>query len=284
LVTPLVKDDAFLARLSDDEFVARLKDDAFLARLKDDAFLARIEEAGLNASATSRQMLYDGWLMRSSPGKAQRARCINAIAPARLPLSKKLAFATAHYAARELPLIFRITPFSEPSNLDAELAARGFAQLDDTRVMVGDLEVAPRVAPLMQYATLEACDAVHFAETVGQLRGTSAPARAAHAKRLAEAPDHALRVAITLDNEPVAAGQCILEDGLAGLYDIITAPQMRGKGLGSTVISWLLKLAHAQGARATYLQVESSNTAARSLYAALGMSDRYAYHYRIPPT
>ena len=250
--------------------------------VRNDAFLARVEEAGLNASATSRQMMYDGWLMRTSPGKAQRARCINAIAPARLGLDNKLRFAQAHYAARELPLLFRITPFSEPHNLDNELAARGYTQFEDTRVMVGELEVPPIIVPLTHNATLEACDAVHFAETVGQLRGTPAPARAAHAKRLAEAPDHALRVAITLDNEPVAAGQCIMEDGLVGLYDIITAPELRGQGLGSTVITWLLSKAHAHGARAVYLQVDGANEAARSLYAALGLTDRYAYHYRMP--
>ena len=54
--------------------------------------LSRIEDAGLNASAPPQQRWVDGWLVRFSPGKAQRARCINALAPRRFaPWSEKLA-------------------------------------------------------------------------------------------------------------------------------------------------------------------------------------------------
>jgi hypothetical protein len=42
--------------------------------------LSRIEDAGLNASAPPQQRWLDGWLLRFSPGKANRARCINALA------------------------------------------------------------------------------------------------------------------------------------------------------------------------------------------------------------
>ena len=38
---------------------------------------ARVEEAGLNALQTQRQLFYDGWLLRLSPGKARRARSVN---------------------------------------------------------------------------------------------------------------------------------------------------------------------------------------------------------------
>ena len=53
------------------------------------AELARIEDAGLNASAPAQQRLLDGWLLRFSPGKAKRARCINALSAGRLPLAEK---------------------------------------------------------------------------------------------------------------------------------------------------------------------------------------------------
>ena len=38
----------------------------------------RVEEAGLNALQTQRQLFYDGWLLRVSPGTARRGRSVNA--------------------------------------------------------------------------------------------------------------------------------------------------------------------------------------------------------------
>jgi hypothetical protein len=98
--------------------------------------LSRIEDAGLNASAPPQQRWVDGWLVRFSPGKAQRARCINAVAPGRLALSEKLAQCQALYRNAGLRLIFRITPFSQPAGLDDWLAQRGYQHFDETRVMV----------------------------------------------------------------------------------------------------------------------------------------------------
>ena len=39
------------------------------------SLLSRIEDAGLNASAPPQQRWMDGWIVRTSPGKARRARC-----------------------------------------------------------------------------------------------------------------------------------------------------------------------------------------------------------------
>jgi GNAT superfamily N-acetyltransferase len=254
-----------------------------IADIASNALLARIEEAGLNASATSRHMLYDGWLVRFSPGRAKRARCINAIAPSRLPLHDKLAFARELYMQHGLPLYFRITPFTQPATLEADLAALGFVREDDTRVMAGALEVPPTVpavaAILGPDASLEAADAVLFAEAVGQLRDSPPEQRAAHAKRLAESPHRALRVVITHENAPVCAGQCVIEGPLAGLYDIITEERLRGKGLATAVTCWLLARAHALGARHSYLQVDADNAPARAIYHNLGLKDQYSYWY-----
>ena len=102
----------------------------------DAALLSRIEDAGLNASAPPQQRWLDGWLVRFSPGKAKRARCVNAVAAGRLSLAKKLELAGALYAEAGLPLLIRITPFSLPEGLDEALEALGMGRLDDTRVMV----------------------------------------------------------------------------------------------------------------------------------------------------
>src|SRR5688572_28713470 len=98
--------------------------------------LARIEEVGLNASAPPQQRLVDGWLLRFSPGKAKRARCVQAISAGRLPLPDKLALCRQVFDEVGLPMLVRITPFSQPAGLDAEIERRGMHRIDDTRVMV----------------------------------------------------------------------------------------------------------------------------------------------------
>jgi hypothetical protein len=99
--------------------------------------LSRIEDAGLNASAPPPQQRWvEGWLVRFSPGKAQRARCINALAPGCLSLSERLADCQALYRTAGLRLLFRITPFSQPTGLDDWLAQRGYQRFEGTRVMV----------------------------------------------------------------------------------------------------------------------------------------------------
>jgi hypothetical protein len=61
----------------------------------DAGLLSRIEDASLNASAPPQQRWLDGWLMRFSPGKARRARSINAVADGCLPWRERLALAEA---------------------------------------------------------------------------------------------------------------------------------------------------------------------------------------------
>ena len=102
----------------------------------DEALLARIEDAGINASAPREQRWVDGWLLRLSPGKAKRARCIQAVAPGRLDIDAKLALCLPLFAAAGLRPYVRVTPFSQPAGLDAHLAERGMVRIDDTRVMV----------------------------------------------------------------------------------------------------------------------------------------------------
>ncbi|MBK1687480.1 GNAT family N-acetyltransferase [Rubrivivax gelatinosus] len=250
---------------------------------------ARAEDAGLNAAAPREQRWIDGWLVRYSPGKAKRARCINAVADGRLSLDERLALAAAVYRDAGLPMFVRITPFTRPATLDAELAARGWARIDDTRVML-----APELAPALQaHAGLPApqgftwniVDSAAFAATVGALRGSPLEQREAHAKRLAGAPvpHTALTLVHEADGAVLACGQVAVEADLAGLYDVFTASQARGQGHAARLCRRLLGLAMEQGARAGYLQVEADNSPARTIYGRLGFADAFAYHYRQAP-
>lgn len=245
----------------------------------DAALLSRIEDAGLNASAPPQQRLIDGWLVRFSPGTAKRARAVNAIAAGRLPLAQKLALCERVYDDAKLPLIFRLTPFTEPRQLGASLAAMGLRQFSDTRVMVlPDLQVLPST-PRAAGTTFHWVGHEVFAQTVGALRGSPLPQRQAHAERLRNAPVPFSAQLLKRNGEVLACGQFALEADLVGLYDVFTAPAARGQGMARALCRELLAQAAIRGARHAYLQVESDNHAAHAVYQRLGFSEGYAYHY-----
>ena len=253
---------------------------AALAPDFDARLLSRIEDAGLNASAPPQQRVLGGWILRLSPGKAKRARCVNALAVGRLPLDELLTRAEAVFTQVRLPFIVRITPFTQPPTLDAVLAARGFVAFDDTRVMVREDLSAVDEASAPHGCVFQTPGHGAFAEAVGALRGSPLAQRQAHAERLRASPARYVGVLLKRGNEVVACGQMALEDDLVGLYDIHTAPASRRRGFAFAICEHLLHRAHELGARVAYLQVDADNESARQLYAQLEFADGYAYHYR----
>jgi ribosomal protein S18 acetylase RimI-like enzyme len=247
--------------------------------------LSRIEDAGLNASAPPQQRWLDGWLVRFSPGKAQRARCVQPVASGRLPIDDKLVLAAQIYDEAQLPMVVRITPFARPRGLDVHLESLGWAAHQDTRVMAVPLAALSKAEPLPRGLSFERLGLAAFAQTVGNLRGSSLAQREAHAARLESSPVpfRALAIRRKADGALLACGQFAREAELVGLYDIFTAPAARGQGLARRLCARLLTLAQAEGACSAYLQVESSNADARALYARLGFADAYAYRYRVRP-
>lgn len=237
--------------------------------------LRRLEELGLNSSAPPGQLLYDGWLLRLLPGQAKRARSVNAVYPSTLALTDKIRYCEALYRQQGLPMIFRITPFSEPSGLDAELQALGYPRFDTTAV-----EAAEIPASLGDPEPADSLPLADWVQAVGVLRGSPSPYREAHLARLQSSPLPLVPRVVRHEGQIVATGLTIVEDGWAGLFDIVTAAAARKQGFGRRIVASLLQAAHGLGARQAYLQVSADNTPARRLYAQFGFTERYQYWYR----
>lgn len=248
--------------------------------MADDELLSRIEDAGLNASAPPQQRWMDGWIVRTNPGKAKRARCINAVAAGRLPLVDKLQLAEAVFREARLPMVVRITPFSQPAGLDDTLAELGLQAFDDTRVLAGDLPSMSLAARLPDGSRLEPAAAADFAQVVGQLRASPPDQQRAHAERLALSPVPYRGWVLRRGGEVLACGQYAREGEWVGLYDIFTAPAARNQGLSQALCADLLRRAAAEGARTAYLQVDAANAPALAVYRRLGFGPGYSYHYR----
>ena len=248
----------------------------------DETLMSRVEDAGLNASAPPQQRWLDGWLVRYLPGKARRARCINAVAAGRLPLPDKLALAAQIYRDAGLPMIFRVTRFTQPAGLDAELAALGYGLVDHTQVMICSRLPARASLALPAGMHWGKLDGAAFSQTVGALRGSPPEHCASHALRLQHSPvpyeGYAIRSA--LDGTVLACGQFAREADLVGLYDVHTHASVRSHGLAGLICERILTLSAQQGANIAYLQVDAQNEPALKVYRRLGFESAYGYHYR----
>ncbi|MFG6447753.1 GNAT family N-acetyltransferase [Roseateles sp. BYS180W] len=246
------------------------------------------EAAGLQASAAPGEAELEGWLLRLSPGKAKRSRCINPLAAGTLALDTLLQRCQQAFAAAQLPLYVRLTPFSQPAELDALLAQRGWVEEDPADVLVL-ADLAPR-APLPPQLHLQPLSATAYAAQVGAWRGSTDTEIQAHIERMALAPQpyqaFELRHA---DGRVLAGGQICLSTPtheaptLVGLFDIYTPAAQRRQGWARHFCRALLQHAAGQGAAHAYLQVGCDNHAAQALYRALGFVWAYRYHYRRPP-
>jgi ribosomal protein S18 acetylase RimI-like enzyme len=263
--------------------------------------LSRIEDASLNASAPPQQRWLDGWLVRYAPGKARRARCVNAVAAGRLPLAPKLAYVRELFSQAGLPLVLRITHFTQPPQLDDELAALGYPADGHTLVSVktgldstcegayptGHLTAHLTAHPPALPAGFECAplDLDAFAHAVGALRGSPAAHCQSHATRLrlSPVPVQGFGIRHSASGEVVACGQVTQEAELVGLYDVVTHNAYRGRGLASVLCEHMLTVAAINGGKIAYLQVEANNLAAQRIYRRLGFVDGYNYHYRELP-
>jgi ribosomal protein S18 acetylase RimI-like enzyme len=248
-----------------------------------DALARRAELAGLNAASAPREAQVEGWLLRLSPGKAKRSRCVNALAGGTLPLDDVLRRCRASFEQAGLPLILRLTPFSQPADLDNQLAAKGWTRFDPADVMV-----LPSLEAFDDAGGLVPLSPADYAGLIGALRGSSAEEIDGHARRLEQAsvPHQAFKMEHA--GVLLACGQVAIDPGpagtpaggMAGLFDIFTPEDQRGRGHGFRLCAGLLAEARRQGAVSAYLQVGADNVSAQRLYVRLGFLQAYRYHYR----
>jgi ribosomal protein S18 acetylase RimI-like enzyme len=238
----------------------------------------RIEELSLNSSAPPGQLLYDGWILRMLRGKAKRARSVNAVYASTRPLAEKIAYCERLYGQAGVPVLFRITPFSAPGELDSELERRGYGRFDNTAVEAASIDCAK-----LAHGAAEEMELRPWVDAVGELRGSPPSHRSAHFARIDGMPLRKLPVAVHDNGRIVATGLAILEDDCVGLFDIITHGTAQRRGHARAVVAGLLCHAWELGARHAYLQVQEENVAARRLYAQFGFAQQYLYWYRSRP-
>lgn len=238
-----------------------------------------VEERGLNAWPGLRTRLVDGWVVRASRGCTGRGNSAHPLRPGALaPAEVAARVATFHRVEGVVPR-FRITPLAPPG-FEAALEAMGWVEPEPpSRVMVGAIpDLAPE--PALVVAPGPEAD---WIDAITGWEHVALRHRAAFAGIAAAIPAPVAFGTLVVEGEPVARGLAVVEGDHVGLFDLVVAPERRGRGLGRRLVAGLLAWARGEGARAAYLQVATDNARAIRLYRALGLADRYGYRYLVNP-
>jgi GNAT superfamily N-acetyltransferase len=221
------------------------------------------------------------WVLRAAGGytkRANSAQCLNPAddddAPARIER-------VAHwFEARSLTPTFRITPLSGPG-LVQTLAKAGWAAFDHSNVLARPLTRG-------QFTRAEGAALVwptedSWLDTQQELQGYDGATRG-HLRAVVSRIGSACR-GVTLrsaEGSPLASAIVSIADHIAIFGNVVTAAAARRQGHGRVMMQSALAWAAEAGATTAALAVAGENAPAHRLYASLGFTPAYDYHYRRP--
>ena len=242
----------------------------------DAAKIRALEELSLNAHPSLNTMFYDGWVLRFADGYTSRANSVNMLYSSQMPLADKIDFCEAIYSRQGLPTVFKVTPLS--LHIDNVLAERGYSVVTPTKLMT--MDISNLISS--DFNSSAVCEGIHenWQNHYFRLNQTDVEKIAVAKQIQSNIMNCVLTATLSDENEVVACGLCVVQQGYAGLYDIIVSSQSRKKGYGRDICTSLINNAIHFGAKKAYLQVVADNAGAIELYKKMGFTDIYQYWYR----
>jgi GNAT superfamily N-acetyltransferase len=241
-----------------------------------------VEEAALNSWPALQTRSLGGWLVKANQGSTKRSNSVQPLhhfGPTELDLEDKINRCEQFYRGNGQPAIFKITPFTEPDHLDEVLARRGYRIADPSLVMVAAI---PAAAPAgVNELVLEEQPRSYWLQLLVEWTGMKPSEEKIFVSMFESSPLPRVFALLYAQGRPVALGVGVLDGDYLGLYDIVTAPDRRGRGYAAELIRGLFRWAASRGVRQSYLQVVSGNKPAEALYAKLGYHEAYPYWYRV---
>ncbi|MBW4085004.1 GNAT family N-acetyltransferase [Paenibacillus sp. S150] len=244
-----------------------------------------IEEIALNTWPAEQSVLLEGWILRSAAGYTKRANSASPLyGPGAeqgvLEIQDKIRLAEQYYTAAGQNPVFKITPFTQPPDLDGRLAGQGYVIVEPSSVRIRDMQGLPELSGRYSVQILEELTEDWLAAFAGmsELPGGHRDTL----RRMLSSSSLKQGFALLLkDGLPAACGLGVIQHEYIGLYDIYTAPAFRRQGMAQELLLGLLHWAKSQGAVYSFLQVVQANAGASALYDKLAYKEIYQYWYRV---
>jgi N-acetylglutamate synthase len=237
-----------------------------------------VERAGILAWPGIEEKWDGAWLRRAAGGYTKRANSTQCFDPDDFDdADVRVISACSWMVMRRIKPVFRITPLSAPE-LNATLDEAGWQTIDPSHLFAMELgdhgpdreaEILPVLDP-------------KFLAAAQRLQGYDETAMTAMKALLGAFKVPAAGVVLHRDGVAVASSIMAVADGIVITGNVVTDPERRRQGLAAAMMRSGLSWAKAQGARFAALNVQADNAAAQALYAGLGYTHQYDYHYRIP--
>ncbi len=187
-----------------------------------------------------------------------------------------------HYAARRLPFVWSVGPFSRPSDLGSRLESHGLRCVERLPGIAADLRALNEDIPFPAGLTVERVgDAEVLREHVEVARAgfgmpgfvTGALLEACSVLGLEEDDPFGHYVG-RLGGEVLATASLSLAAGVAGIFNVVTLPKARRRGMGAALTLAALRDARKRGYRIGILQ---SSAMGLGVYRRLGFG-QYGTH------
>lgn len=209
-----------------------------------------------------------------SQGGGNRVRAARLAGPDASVGQGEIATAAGWMQAQDQPVRFMVLD-SQP-RLDAALAGAGYVVRDPTLILGGlsaDLAVAPPPVTVFEVWPPLAIQTEIWTEG-----GIGADRRAI----MARAPEPKVSLFGRINDRPAAAAFVAVSGDIAMLHALEVSPEARRHGLARHMVGAAADWALRNAAPLLCVLVTRANTAARGLYASVGMQQWGGYHYRAP--
>ena len=241
-----------------------------------------IERVAFDAWPAAEVRALGGWRLRFNHGVTNRGGSVwPGPGSCEASLAERIEEVERFYAERGAPACYQLSPASEPPELDAALAARGYEVHSPVSVEVAELGAVLDLAATREFDA--SCSDTLPEEWFdvsgrrGRFRGEAVAVYRAMLERLHGRAGFALAKA---GGQVAAVGLSVAAPPWVGVFSMLTLESHRRQRLAEAVLFAIARWAGERGAERMYLQVETENAPARSLYARVGFRPRYEYHYR----
>lgn len=188
----------------------------------------------------------------------------------------RIAATLARFKARGVPALWLVWPSTRPAGLGEALVAYGLARGGDQPGMALELAAwSADVFPMAGARIRQVTDA-DLLETwmASMVTGFGFPEDMRAGMRtlcagMGYAPPFSHYLAY-LDDAPVATATLLCADGVAGIYNVATLPEARGRGIGSAITAAALRVGRELGCHTAIL---SASTMGEPVYRRLGFAE-----------